>query len=251
MSLRRRLLDLLRVPHAPHAPEGDEHVQIFRAAPNYFWYRVLHWAIKNGAALAGLLMAVGFASNTLPGILPEHIRIGRFTISEFVLLSLYHLVEFGALAGFAAQAVGTLLLLRLDFEQRWYIVSDRSLRIREGLVRLSEQTVTFANVQHVSIRQGPLQRLLGIADLQVRTAGGQGHDTEGEKSGSDLHVAHFRGIANPELVRDMMRARLRQHQDAGLGDPDDTTPAPRPDLLSAAAALAQEARLLRAALQDG
>jgi membrane protein YdbS with pleckstrin-like domain len=242
MNLRRALLDLLRVPHEPTAPEGDEHVQIFRAAPNFFWYRVLKWFIKNAFGLAGLWMAVGFASVTVPRILPGQITLGWITLSQDTMLLLFRLVELGAIAGFITQAVGTFLLIRLDFEQRWYIVSDRSLRIREGLVRMSEQTVTFANVQNVSIRQGPIQRLLGIADLQVRTAGGKGSDNELEPGKTDLHVAHFRGIANPELVRNTMRERLRRHRDAGLGDPDD---APAPNLLGAALELAAEARLLR------
>ena len=160
-----------------------------------------------------------------------------------------NVIEFGAVAGFIAQAVGTFVLLRLDFEQRWYIVSDRSLRIREGLVQLREQTVTFANVQHVSIRQNPLQRLLGIAELQVRTAGGKSAEGEQGEKATDLHVARFRGIANPEAVREAIRARLRQHRDAGLGDPDDHAAA-TPYLLAAARELAQEARGLRTALAE-
>ncbi|MGH7468246.1 MAG: PH domain-containing protein [Longimicrobiales bacterium] len=249
MSIRSALLDLLRVPHEPSAPEGDEQVQIFRAAPNFFWYRVVKWLIKNAFGLLGLWSAVAFAAVAVPRILPGQISLGFITLSRDTLLLLFHLLEAGAIAGFIGQAVASFLLIRLDFEQRWYIVSDRSLRIREGLVRMSEQTVTFANVQNVSIRQGPIQRLLGIADLQVRTAGGKGGQSDFEEGKPDLHVAHFRGIAHPEMVRNTMRERLRQHRDAGLGDPDD---APAPDLLSAALEFAAEAKLVRAAAtRDG
>ena len=248
MSLRSTLLDFLRVPHAPSAPEGDHDVQIFRAAPNYFWYKSAGWLLKNCGAVIGLWFALGFAAG-LPGILPDQIELGALTISERTIMFLVNLVEYGAVAAFIAQAVFSFTLLRLDFEQRWYIVSDRSLRIREGLVQLREQTVTFANVQHVSIRQNPLQRLLGIADLQVRTAGGKG-SSEGEsgEKAEDLHVARFRGIANPETVREAIRERLRQHRDAGLGDPDDALSAPH--LLHAARELADEARSLRLSLAE-
>ena len=74
-----------------------------------------------------------------------------------------------------------LALLRLDFELRWYIVSDRACASARGSSRCREKTMTFANIQHIGIRQGPLQRLLGIADVEVRTAGGR--RGEGERAG--------------------------------------------------------------------
>src|SRR5262245_53893967 len=244
MSLRAWLLEVLRVPQDPHPPQGDQNIQIFRAAPNYFWYRVLQWCVKNGFALMGLVAALGL-SGVISRVIPSAFGLLGVSITRGTALVVLTILELGALAGFVLQAVGSLLLLRLDFEQRWYIVTDRSLRIREGLLRLREQTVTFANVQHVSIRQGPLQRVLGIADLRVRTAGGKAEEPI-ETSGHDNpHIAVFRGIGNAESVRDAIRDRLRQHRDAGLGDPDDEPTGP--DLRASALALVEEARLLRTA----
>ena len=40
------------------------------------------------------------------------------------------------------------------------------------VVKVREMTVTFANIQNAPVNQGPIQRALGIADLQVETAGG-------------------------------------------------------------------------------
>jgi hypothetical protein len=274
MSLRLQLLRFLRVPAAPSAPSGDEDVRIFRAAPNFFRYRMLHWAVKNCGAVIGLLIGIGML-RSVPGWLGGRIELGPITLSESLLSALFLLLEGGAIVGFIVQALWSLALLRLDFEQRWYIVSDRSLRIREGLVRLHEKTMTFANIQHVTIRQGPLQRLLRIADLQVRTAGGGGgssSEEDGPKK-DDLHVAYFRGVADAERIRDAIRERLRKHRDAGLGDPDDHGAAPDVRVLAslpayhiagslpretavagamaltaAARALADEARTLRAEL---
>jgi hypothetical protein len=258
MTWRQRLLNLLRVPHEPSPPDGDHDVRVFRAAPNYFRYRLVGWALGNVAGLIGLWFAVGFGLTFLPPFIPARVSFLGITLTKPVMLVLLHLLEAGALGLFFLQAFAALLLLKLDFEQRWYIVSDRSLRIREGLVRMHEKTMTFANVQHVAIRQGPLQRLLRIADLEVRTAGGgrkAGDDGE-QHAGSDLHVAYFRGIANAEGVRDTIRERLRLHRDAGLGDPDDTGHHSPPvellpaqvDLLPLARALAAEARALREAV---
>ncbi|HET7537279.1 MAG TPA: hypothetical protein VFJ90_12545, partial [Candidatus Didemnitutus sp.] len=40
----------------------------------------------------------------------------------------------------------TYAVRRLDYEMRWYMVTDRSLRIRHGVWRVSESTMSFANI---------------------------------------------------------------------------------------------------------
>ena len=242
MSIRSDLLAFLRVPPAPSAPVGDHDVSVFRAAPNFFRYKMARWAFANVTAVIGLFVGVGFLR-----AVPE-----RYVNSE--LMTALTVIEAIAVIGFVIQALWTLALLRLDYEQRWYLVSDRSLRIREGIVRMHEKTMTFANIQNVSIQQGPLQRILGIADLQVRTAGGGGGGGQHEKGHTlhdDLHVAYFRGVDNAETISETIRERLRRHADSGLGDPDDAyhtgpdAPSDQPSLLAAARALADEARALR------
>jgi hypothetical protein len=117
--------------------------------------------------------------------------------------------------------------------------------------------MTVANIQNLTIRQGPLQKLLGIADLEVHTAGGKHADPgEGDETAKNLHVGRFRGIANAAELRDRIRATLRRHRGSGLGgDAEDDEPAAVPptglSLLasSAAAELLGEARALRATLE--
>lgn len=277
-TLRERLLRLLRVPHAPSAPAGDENIRVFRAAPKYYGYRLVRWVLTNSGALIGLLWSLatirgaswwtGEGGSVSIGI-PANFQVPG-SIGSLSLASVFAVLEVIGIIGVAVHAVASLALLRLDFEQRWYIVSDRSLRIRAGLVRMREKTMTFANIQHVTLKQGPLQRLLGIADLQVRTAGGGGAGDEKDKNKDDLHVAYFRGLADAEHIRDSIRERLRRYADAGLGDPDDggsevtsaTARAPSRDassagqrpvptaLVEAARALADEAALLRARLSE-
>jgi membrane protein YdbS with pleckstrin-like domain len=244
VSLRSELLAFMRVPPAPSAPVGDEDVRVFRAAPNFFRYKMARWAFGNVGAVIGLFVGIGFLR-----ALPERAMNSQ-------LMTVLTVIETVAVILFVIQALWTLALLRLDYEQRWYIVSDRSLRIREGIVRMNEKTMTFANIQNISIEQGPLQRILGIADLQVRTAGGGssggGKHEHAHTLGNDLHVAYFRGVGDAERISETIRERLRRHVDAGLGDPDDAYTALPPgadgmDLLTAARALAEEARALRLA----
>jgi uncharacterized membrane protein YdbT with pleckstrin-like domain len=125
------------------------------------------------------------------------------------------------------------------------MLSDRAIRIREGIVTVREKTIALANVQNIAIRQGPLQRALGIADVEVKTAGGGSSESEGKKGGSEpMHVAYFRGVDNAEEIRDLVREGVRVQKNAGLGDPDEVEPATGEDAI---AELLREARLFRSA----
>jgi membrane protein YdbS with pleckstrin-like domain len=158
----------------------------------------------------------------------------------------------------------TYAAVRLEYEQRWYIVTDRSLRIREGLWRIQELTMSFANLQQVSVSQGPIERLFRIANLEVQSAGGGSgsiHRTDREEA--SLHKGVFHGVDNAHEIRDLVLERLRQFRATGLGDPDETadhghgttttgptTEIPRDETLLAARDLLMEAQALRCAIRS-
>lgn len=225
--LRRLLLRLFRVEEQPEPPPGSpESLRVFRASPRFFRYSLLKWSLGQVAALLGLVAS---------------------TISfEFVeILDFVEIVEFGpwsrftAVAGpilivlFFVQLPASFFVLRLGYEMRWYMVSDRALRIRHGIYSVSEQTMTVVNIQNMAVKRGPLQRLFGIADLEIRTASGGGSDDDDDALSRGL----LQGLDNAEHLRDLLLASLRRSRDAGLGDPDDgsANPAPAPVSLDAVA----------------
>jgi len=138
---------------------------------------------------------------------------GRWFIPFLVFL------EYLGILAFLAQLPLTYALVRIEFEQHWYIVTDRSLRIRTGVLSLSESTMSFANLQQVEVKQGPLQRLLGVADVRVRSAGG---GDSGEDGGEEMHVGVFHSVDNAEEIRDLILARLRAYKATGLGEGEET-----------------------------
>ena len=174
------------------------------------------------------------------------------------VIVLIEIFEFGGILLFLVQLPVTFAAVRLDFELHWYIVTDRSLRIRTGLLRLQESTMSFANLQQVEVKQGPLQRLLGLADVHVQSAGGGG-DHQPDQHGDSLHTGIFHSVNSAHEIRDLILERLRQFRQAGLGDPDDHGHHPAPpavattamvggDAVAAANELLAEARALRQAL---
>ena len=132
----------------------------------------------------------------------------------------------------------------MNYELRWYVVTDRCLRVRGGILNVHEITTTFANIQEVRLSSGPLQKLLGLADVEVHSAGGGSG-----KGSSDGHVARFEGVDNAPEIRDFILVRLRQYRDSGLGEKDHSSPSAFSEGSHLAAqAVLTEAKALRAAL---
>ena len=113
------VLRLARVPSEPHVPEGAQgSVRVFNAGRNYFTWRLILWGIGNAATALGLLVV--FAFSFIP-TLPPLVR------------AIWLALEAGAVGVFVASIPITYFLQRLNYEMRWYIVTDRSLRIRSGI----------------------------------------------------------------------------------------------------------------------
>jgi uncharacterized membrane protein YdbT with pleckstrin-like domain len=237
MSWRESALRFLRVPPTPEPPPGSP-PRVFRAAPNFFKLRLIRWALTQLLAISGLLWAIYFVGWVATTPTPR---------------AVVWLLQAGEVLGwtvFVFEVILGWMIVRLDYEMRWYMLSDRAIRIREGIATVREKTVALANVQNIAIRQGPLQRWLGIADVEVKTAGGGGKSSEMEhhKTGEPMHVAYFRGVANAAEIRDLVREGVRVQRNAGLGDPDEQE-APEDDAHAAAVELLAEVRALRAAVQ--
>ena len=114
------------------------------------------------------------------------------------------------------------LAIHLRYDTTWYVMTERSLRIRRGIWVINEITITFENIQNVTIRQGPLQRFFGISDIRVHTAGG-GSGAQGP-NGPQAGFSHqglLEGLADARTIRDLILNRLRHSKSAGLGDDED------------------------------
>ena len=212
-GLKRRLLALFRVEERPEPPPGSpESLRTFRASPRFFRYSLLKWGLGQTGALLGVVVS------TL-GFLP----IAFWADEGFEFLEFGPWSDFTRALGpllivlFVVQVPFSYLVLRLGYEMRWYMVGDRALRIRYGVYSVREQTMTVVNIQNMAVKRGPLQRLFGIADLEIRTASGGDSDDDEDS----LSLGLLQGLDNAEEVRDVLLAALRRSRGAGLGDPDD------------------------------
>jgi membrane protein YdbS with pleckstrin-like domain len=82
------------------------------------------------------------------------------------------------LAGAIAAVLLCLLALsawlqRLEIKHLGYLIREKDLSYRSGVLSRSVVTVPFARVQNVTIERGPLERWQGLASLEVKTAAGE------------------------------------------------------------------------------
>jgi len=228
-------LRVMKAPTKPPEPPAGSHdaVQIYRASPRYLTYRLLvFWLIFTaGWLLLWGLLLIGLAE-----------REKVLVIFAFIAIPILAVVQFFVY-----------FEVRIDYDMRYYIVTDRSLRIREGAFIVKEKTISYANVQNLHVVQGPLLRYFGIWNLRVDTAGGGG----AERGGPGSHSVQVAGIENAHAVRDLIRGHLQSRAlSAGLGDLDDgdedapRAPALGPEVLEALEQLKRATTALRVSAES-
>ncbi|MCP3980579.1 MAG: PH domain-containing protein [bacterium] len=112
-----------------------------------------------GSIFAGILAAVTLVATTINLLvmrpaLPVTLAvvIGWITLNGAVLCLIY-------------------LWPAVAFRYTSYVVDERGLRIRRGVVWRSDLVVPQTRVQHTDVSQGPIKRAFGVASLIVHTAG--------------------------------------------------------------------------------
>jgi membrane protein YdbS with pleckstrin-like domain len=204
-ALKPLLLAVLRLHlSAPHLPEGTALVRHLKPADAWL-----------GLRYAGVFV----------GIIPQ---LGGLAVATAVISATQQ--QQGALIalgfGFVFSLVGlavALVITRIDFELRHYLVGDRSLRVSEGALIRREVTLSYANVQNLEVVQGPLERLFRIKSLMVSTAGGE-HVT----GRASTHQVTLAGLSDADQVRELILGMVKKQRDEGLGEPVGPTAAGSP-----------------------
>ena len=118
-------------------------VQWRRLSPRYFWYEALNWLF-----VLAVLAAIGLVAWWVFDFWP---------------------------VGVAASVLGALVLVRLVLLPRslrsWgYAERADDLLVRRGLLVRRLSIVPYGRMQFVDVTAGPLERLFGLATVQLHTA---------------------------------------------------------------------------------
>lgn len=128
-----------------------------------------------------------------------------------------------ALMIFAGIAVVTLGGLFLHWRRFSFRVGRDAIRIDSGILNRNQRTIPFDRVADVSIEQGPVQRVFGIARVTLETGGSAAGKEEGVLDGIVLHRA--------EALREHIRT-MRLGTRAELPVTDTATEADTPPLFA-------------------
>lgn len=201
-ALKNIIFPLLKIestqPTIPAGHEHDKHLQVIRADAKYWSYIILMLCLYAGGWIVGMCVFAISVLVAAPALIWLVIPVLIFALVKMLIVLTVH---------------------RIDYELRWYIITDTSITVREGAWTVQEITASYQNIQNVSVTQGPLERAFGFANVHIDTAGSGASQKKGE--GISGHQAVLRGVGNAQHIRDTILENLRSYRNAGLGDPDD------------------------------
>ncbi len=221
--LKPLFLPLLKVDfRPPHLPEGSSLVRALKPSEKWLGYRYL---------------------TVLFGLLNQFIGTGVGAVALMATGQRWAFAVAGLLVVIQCFTVGlALVVARVDFELRHYLVGDRSLRVVQGAWTREEVTLSYANVQNLEVTQGPLERFFGFKSLTISTAGAD--NAPGERNS---HLVSLVGLTSADELRALILNMLKQERGPGLGE---AAPAPAAlphgrllEIREAALALREAARL--------
>ncbi|MDF1665326.1 MAG: PH domain-containing protein [Planctomycetota bacterium] len=207
ISLARRYLKL---------PEGDPKLpgdpktnKTWNPDEKYLHYSLLGFYI--GAFFAVPVSFILFLVSVLlfPEMEKEMTTAGALLVClGLVMVSLFILVSMAV----------SYAIIHIELDMLRYTLTDNVVRLRRGVMKVEEVTLSYVNIQNVKFSQGPLQRYFGIADLIVETAGGGQALNPQQGAGVQHHQGLIKGVSRPEALRDLILKRVQEAKGAGLGD---------------------------------
>ena len=95
------------------------------------------------------------------------------------------------------------ILTGLGFKMKGYILRDKDIVYRKGVIFKSLTTIPFNRVQHCEVSQGLIQRMFDLHTLQIFTAGGSNSDLSipGLKADTAQRIKNF--IINKTVSEDV------------------------------------------------
>lgn len=98
------------------------------------------------------------------------------------------------------QALCGIICPQIEYVQWAYLITDDRIEIKKGIIWRSHTVIPASRIQHVCAKQGPIQRLFGLATVAIHTAGGLHEIKQLDKSTADEICALLQGHVNRKLA---------------------------------------------------
>jgi membrane protein YdbS with pleckstrin-like domain len=159
----------------------------------------------------------------LPETVPEdfnrldkrYLKIIFIRISFFVLLLAAGLISFLLLAeeklpglilaaiisGIAILILYSFIISLLGFPKKGYLLRERDISYKTGLISYKQISVPFNRIQHVEVSQGVLAKIFHLSSVKIYTAGG---------SASDLSIPGL-ALVDAQKLKAFISEKISQH----------------------------------------
>ena len=153
-----------------------------------------------------------FEEVQLKGLNPKYITVLLFNFSLFLILviggfsTLFYFKQdafsntiwMAILVGLVLFLAGLVLFTKFSFHKKGYAFREHDAIYKSGLISETTTIIPFNRVQHVALHQGFISRKLGLASIELFTAGG---------SSSDLEIPGLL-LADAQLIKNLVSQKI-------------------------------------------
>jgi membrane protein YdbS with pleckstrin-like domain len=102
------------------------------------------------------------------------------------------------LVGIVLFLVGLVVFTKFSFQKKGYAFREHDAIYKSGLISETTTIIPFNRVQHVALHQGFISRKLGLASVELFTAGG---------SSSDLKIPGLL-LSDAQLIKNLVSQKI-------------------------------------------
>ena len=160
-----------------------------------------------------------FEEVQLKGLNPKYVTVLLFNFSLLLILvivgfsTLFYFnqdafsntIWMAILVGLVLILVGLVVFTKFSFQKKGYAFREHDAIYKSGLISETTTIIPFNRVQHVALHQGFISRKLGLASIELFTAGG---------SSSDLEIPGLL-LADAQLIKNLVSRKINPPKQDG------------------------------------
>lgn len=100
------------------------------------------------------------------------------------------------------QLINTVVYPILEYKQWSYEIDEDKVECTQGIYKVISVVTPTIRIQHIAIIQGPIDRLLGLADLHIATAGGSFEIPNLDKEEAEMLSSYLKNIVQFKIKND-------------------------------------------------
>ena len=153
-----------------------------------------------------------FEEVQLKGLNPKYITVLLFNFSLLLILviggfsTLFYFKQeafsntiwIAIVVGIVLFLVGLVVFTKFSFQKKGYVFREHDAIYKSGLISETTTIIPFNSVQHVALHQGFISRKLGLASVELFTAGG---------SSSDLEIPGLL-LADAQIIKNLVSQKI-------------------------------------------